>query len=48
MIGIICAMQEELKEIKAGMEPDGELNYSGVDFIWANLKDRMWSAPYAA
>lgn len=33
MIGIICAMQEELKEIKEGMEPDGELNYAGVDFF---------------
>ncbi len=38
MIGIICAMQEELKEIKAGMEPDGELNYSGIDFFLGRLE----------
>ena len=38
MIGIICAMQEELKEIKDGMEPDGELNYSGVDFYLGKLE----------
>ena len=37
MIGIICAMQEELKEIKAGMEPDGELSYSGVDFFLGKI-----------
>ena len=38
MIGIICAMQEELKEIKAGMEPDGELEYAGVKFFLGKLE----------
>ncbi len=38
MIGIICAMQEELKEIKADMEPDGELEFAGVKFFLGKLE----------
>ena len=38
MIGIICALQEELKEIRQAMEPDGELSFSGVDFFLGKLE----------
>ncbi|MCR5249977.1 MAG: 5'-methylthioadenosine/adenosylhomocysteine nucleosidase [Lachnospiraceae bacterium] len=38
MIGIICALQEELKEIRSAMEPDGELSFSGVDYYLGKLE----------
>lgn len=37
MIGIICALPEELKEIREGMEPDGELEYSGIKYYLGKL-----------
>ncbi|MBR5421870.1 MAG: 5'-methylthioadenosine/adenosylhomocysteine nucleosidase [Lachnospiraceae bacterium] len=37
MIGIICALPEELKEIREGMEPDGELEFSGIRYYMGKL-----------
>lgn len=37
MIGIICALPEELNEIREGMEPDGELEYSGIKYYLGKL-----------
>ena len=37
MIGIICALPEELNEIREGMEPDGELEYSGMKYYLGKI-----------